>query len=1262
MEDVNDPSTDDSSTEGEIDQLKQKLAAIEARTMEQLESQKTPECTFQCPLSYSDDDSSIGSSVSGIGDRNGGGGEGQSPQNVARRAIRQDGVPRVHHAASSPSSKQSSPHQSEASSVWTPPTTSRELPVVLAKKPPPVVGHLPSKSVVPRQGGTSAATTNAADNVDDQSTTSSSSSTSTLSSSDSSSSSSDDSSSSNSCSEESSSAKATMTSIPAADVAPARYQVKAVVNPYVAPHSTQSLKPMPVDVVDSPAVGPKAPPQATTMTKPSRDAKPKDVQPQYQEPALDLDDYLLFFGQDSDFELEEETEKASPHFVPAASAEKPRTVDASRGDGSIQRTRHAMPTQDNNDAASGLEGSVSTDPKEKTDGRLPQAATAMPIQDVLCPGSEQEPELEYSLYSPPPFQPRRPPALHKFHEANRPVASRRQIAVSDVFQPPVALLWKGRFERFNALQTELANPICHTNDHMVVSAPTGAGKTAVFEMAMARFIRTDLAAIPHGIRRFPRHRKMVYIAPSKALCEERLVDWSNRLASLNLGIQVTMITGDTIDPGAWFHELSSAHLVLTTPEKWDSITRKWTENFFLMATVKLVMVDEVHLLGDDSRGHCLEAIMTRMKSIQRAAVNVHATQEQINSSRYVQVLVCPFRTTNASSQSCPVLAFSYPHTTPASISASMRTVAVSATLPNITDVAEFVGASEAYAFDGSFRPVPLTKHVSAFGFVGNNEFKYWSSLDRHIPQLIHRFSGGKQTLIFCHTKGETERLCSTLIEHKFGKSGHTSAPPGTVDHCLAKGVAYHHGGLPPEEKNRIEQAFVAGKIACLCATSTLAVGVNLPARLVIVKGTRTWRGGGNGYQDIDKNSLLQMIGRAGRPGLDTTGIAVIMTDNRSRPIVESQIQGLGPAESRLLPKLVDVLNAEISQRVLTDMEGAMRWLKTTFLFGRIRQEPSKYAMDNSWRSVDAYLEHLLERSMRNLVEADLVEVSQDGYIKPLPACHVMSYGMVPFDSIKLIASLPYDASKCQILKILSRMEALNTHVRRNEKKALNECHKDEKIRFKLEGPLSKVRVQEPWEKAFVLLQAYIGQYSFDKNFGLAQQMTTVSNNAQRFLLAAQEFSIKGSRHGHNALMCLKLRRSLFFSLWENESAILNQIDGVGHQVASHLKMGGVNSFEKVLEFPEEELERLTKKPKPFGRDIKILVSKILQSKLKISANVTFTRGSGMAADVVCDLTLADPTSAILSGHKQGAATYTLVSSSIVRSPRLLFQVTNSILL
>ncbi len=568
---------------------------------------------------------------------------------------------------------------------------------------------------------------------------------------------------------------------------------------------------------------------------------------------------------------------------------------------------------------------------------------------------------------------------------------------------------------------------------------------------------------------------------------------------------------------------------------------------------------------------------------------------------------------------------------------------MSATLPNVVDVAEFLGASEAFAFDGTFRPVPLTKHVTGCGFMGKNEFQFWNHLNEQVPEIINRFSAGKQTLIFCHTKGETEKLCAMLITKKLGqiRNVSTSAPPGTVDHCICHGVAFHHAGMLHDDRSRVEKAFNAGDIRCLCATSTLAMGVNLPAHLVIVKGTRAWRGGGSGYQDVDKGALLQMIGRAGRPGLDTSGVAVIMTDNKSKTLIEHQIQGLGSAESCLLRNLVDILNTEISQRVVTHMDGAVKWLQTTFLFTRLRQEPAKYTMDRSWKSIDAYIMHLLRKAIHNLVDAEFVQLNEVGAIQPQPGCHIMSQGMVPFDSMKSIASLPHDATICQILKCLSKMELFSTCVRRNEKKSLNECYKDERILYRFDGPASKVRIQEPWEKAFLLLQAYVGQYKFE-DLTLSQQMTANANTAQRILMVAQDYSVKASRHGFVALQCLKLRRSLHFSIWKEESGILNQIDGVGHHVTSKLKLAGIMTFQQVLDTPGDKLEEYSGKPKPFGKQIKLIVGKILESKLKLSADVTFTRGTNIAADVCCRLTLSDPTAKAISGSKKGEVSYTLV--------------------
>jgi ATP-dependent DNA helicase HFM1/MER3 len=209
--------------------------------------------------------------------------------------------------------------------------------------------------------------------------------------------------------------------------------------------------------------------------------------------------------------------------------------------------------------------------------------------------------------------------VHFLSIHNRPLHLRKTIPVQELFQAPICNLWHSKFDSFNHLQSEVASSIADSNDNIVVSAPTGAGKTALFEIAMARFFLADLQSkgMHHSRSQISNARKIVYISPSKALCEERYDDWSQRFSAMDIGIQCSMITGD-MEPGDSFRDIAASQVILTTPEKWDSVTRRWTEHVFLFGSVKLLLVDEVHLLGDETRGGCLESVICRMNTIQRA--------------------------------------------------------------------------------------------------------------------------------------------------------------------------------------------------------------------------------------------------------------------------------------------------------------------------------------------------------------------------------------------------------------------------------------------------------------------------------------------------------------------------------------------------------------------------------------------------------------------------------------------------------------------
>lgn len=104
------------------------------------------------------------------------------------------------------------------------------------------------------------------------------------------------------------------------------------------------------------------------------------------------------------------------------------------------------------------------------------------------------------------------------------------------------------------------------------------------------------------------HSKYLFnsVAPMKSLCEERLVDWNKKFNQF--GVVCILVTGDSEDVQLSY--LQHSNLIITTPEKWDSITRRWKDNEPLVRAVKLFMIDEIHLLNDETRGPTLEAVVS----------------------------------------------------------------------------------------------------------------------------------------------------------------------------------------------------------------------------------------------------------------------------------------------------------------------------------------------------------------------------------------------------------------------------------------------------------------------------------------------------------------------------------------------------------------------------------------------------------------------------------------------------------------------------
>ncbi|KAG8317780.1 ATP-dependent DNA helicase MER3 [Homalodisca vitripennis] len=239
--------------------------------------------------------------------------------------------------------------------------------------------------------------------------------------------------------------------------------------------------------------------------------------------------------------------------------------------------------------------------------------------------------------------------------------------------------------------------ILQTDEPLVVSAPTGSGKTVLFELAIVRLLqKMELMEDPEDF-------KIVYMAPVKALCTEKYMEWLDKFSPL--GLNCLEVTGDfeNLD----FKGIQDYQLIFTTPEKWDSITRKWKDYSTIVQQIKLFLIDEVHLLNEEKRGAVLEVVVSRMKTIQKTVAD-------------------SFR---------------------------VRFMAVSATIPNIEDIALWLGDSQNiqanYEKIGEeMRPVTLKKIVRGYPCSQNQSpFLFDISLSYKLKHIIMEYSECKPTLM-----------------------------------------------------------------------------------------------------------------------------------------------------------------------------------------------------------------------------------------------------------------------------------------------------------------------------------------------------------------------------------------------------------------------------------------------------------------------------------------------------------------------------------
>ena len=514
-----------------------------------------------------------------------------------------------------------------------------------------------------------------------------------------------------------------------------------------------------------------------------------------------------------------------------------------------------------------------------------------------------------------------------------------KIEKLDLPNSAIEFLKSQGYEKLYPPQSDSVKSGLLNGKNILVSAPTASGKTLIAMLAMISFLSKNNT-----------NGKVIYLSPLRALAAEKFLEFK-KLEKVALGkkTKVGISTGDFENLEK---NLEKSNVLILTNEKMDSIIRhgaEWIED------IGLVITDEVHLIGDESRGPTLEMILTQLKLLE--------TKPQL--------------------------------------------VGLSATITNSEDIADWLSCK---LVKNDWRPVPLSEGVCDAGEVTMNDgttFEIERSLrGTPIDLGVQSVQEGGQSLVFAETRTRSKSLATKAAdaiyqvlnkndlkdlektsEKILSENEHTELVK-TLSVLVKKGVAFHHAGLNQNCRQIIETEFRKGKIKLLSSTPTLAAGVNLPARRVVISNINRYNVKVGANRPISVLEYKQLCGRAGRPQYDDYGESIIVGNGNTKDLIDYYINGEPePIESKITDDKslrTHVLSVIVTNPGIKKDEILEFFLQT--LGGIQSRKPTiKFAIDISLRFLSS--EYLIVKKGDRYAATEFGKKTSMLYIDPLTATY-----------------------------------------------------------------------------------------------------------------------------------------------------------------------------------------------------------------------------------------------------------------------------------
>ena len=689
-----------------------------------------------------------------------------------------------------------------------------------------------------------------------------------------------------------------------------------------------------------------------------------------------------------------------------------------------------------------------------------------------------------------------------------PVTALRNKKYEEIFSE------KSQMQQFNPIQTQTFNNLYNADDNMLIGAPPSSGKRTCAEIAILRLFETQ-----------PDNGRCVYVTPMQDLAEIVYNDWQPKFAML--GKRTVLLTGETATD---LKLIAKGNIIISTPEKWDVLSRRWKQRKNVQ-NIHLFVCDEIHLLGGPD-GPVIEIICSRM--------------------RYI------------SSQ----------------LEKPIRIIALGASMANARDVANWLGCSPnaTFNFHPNVRPVPLELHINGFNLT--HTASRLLAMARPTYNAITAHSPQKPVIVFVPSRKQTRLTAIDLLTYAAADNTpecflHAEVEDiqafvdkvkdKTLKETLLQGVGYIHEGLEANDKSIVESLFDSGAIQVIVVARSLCWSLSVTCHLVIIMDTQYYTGKFHAYHDYPITDVMQMMGRASRPNLDSDSKCVLMCQSAKKNMFKKFLYEPLPIESHLDHCLHDHFNAEIVTKTIENKQDAVDYLTWTFMYRRMTQNPNYYGMQGvSHRHLSDHMSELVETTLNELEQSKCISIEDDMDTSPLNLGMIAAYYYINYTTIELFSmSLKAKTKISGLIEIVAAAtEFAELEIRHGEDILL----KNLSSKLPLGRSLgSGTKFNDPHVKTNILLQAHLSRIQLSAE--LQQDTESVVVKAVRLTQACVDV-LSSNGWLSPAIAAMELSQMMTQAMW-NKDSYLKQLPHFTSETISRCK-GNEPPVEAVFDIMELE--------------------------------------------------------------------------------------------